>query len=60
MSDIYLTSFCNKPHCLKTGKPVDHQCYILPVQALKLEKYDDIDGAYDILASTKLEPHNGI
>lgn len=36
--DVYCTTFCNMGHDLKTGKPVDHECYILNPLELAKEK----------------------
>lgn len=35
--DFYVTSFCNFPHRLSTGRPIEHECYILNPDALVLE-----------------------
>jgi hypothetical protein len=37
VSDIYCTTFCNFAHDLKTGRPVGHECYILPPKDLRRE-----------------------
>jgi hypothetical protein len=37
MGDFYVTSFCNFAHRLKDGKPIEHECYIIPPRLLKLE-----------------------
>ena len=37
-NQIYATSFCNQGHYLKTGRPVDHECYILPPAMLEAER----------------------
>jgi hypothetical protein len=34
---VYCTSFCNKGHNLKTGRPVAHECYILDPKKLRAE-----------------------
>lgn len=52
-SDIYCTSFCNKGHRLKTGRPVDHECYILPPAALKAEREGNDDEALRLLSSMR-------
>lgn len=40
----YLTSFCNKPHRLKDGKPIGHECYVLHPKSLEMERKGDISG----------------
>jgi hypothetical protein len=45
-NDFYVTSFCNFPHRLKDGKPIRHECYIIPPKLLRAEmdlrNFDDI------------------
>jgi hypothetical protein len=58
---IYCTSYCNQGHRLSDGKPVDHECIILPPKALQAERDGDYEGAIDILAdASPLKPHRGI
>lgn len=35
---VYTTSFCNQPHDLKTGKPIEHECYVIPPNILRAER----------------------
>lgn len=35
--DVYCTSFCNFGHSTKTGRPIGHECYIIPPSMLKIE-----------------------
>jgi hypothetical protein len=49
---IFTTSFCNFGHDLRTGRPVDHECYVLPPAALEAERRGDTDRASEILASS--------
>ena len=46
---IYCTTFCNFGHVVETGRPVGHECYILPPAALRAERDGDIHKALDIL-----------
>jgi hypothetical protein len=34
---VYCTSFCNFGHVVETGRPVGHECHILPPAALRAE-----------------------
>jgi hypothetical protein len=34
---VYCTSFCNQGHSLKTGRPIGHECYIIPPRLLRME-----------------------
>jgi len=51
--NIYCTSYCNKGHDMKTGRPVDHECYILPPKALKAEYDGDISTAIELIEQAK-------
>jgi len=37
---IYCTSFCNFGHYLDTGRPIGHECYIIPPRFLQMERED--------------------
>lgn len=46
MSDlIYCTSFCNYGHAIATGRPVGHECYVIPPKLLIAERDDAADVA---------------
>lgn len=36
--DFYVTSFCNFPHRMSDGKPIGHECYVIPPRLLKAER----------------------
>lgn len=40
---MYCTSFCNRNHRLTDGKPIDHECYIIPPRLLIAERDDAPD-----------------
>lgn len=44
-TDVYLTSFCNNGHRLSNGHPVNHECWILRPDALRLEREDRVPEA---------------
>jgi hypothetical protein len=57
----YLTTYCNHGHELKTGRPVNHECYILPPAALAAEIAGDIPRAIELLNAAKpLRIHRGV
>ena len=61
MADIYCTSFCNHGHRMSDGKPVAHECYILPTEALHAERDGDNDRAQEILSRWKKRRiHHGV
>ncbi len=39
---VYLTSFCNQGHEIRTGKPVEHECYVLVPAAIRAEMDDKV------------------
>jgi hypothetical protein len=45
---FYVTSFCNFAHSLKTGRPIGHECYILPPKGLQAERDGRIDDAIEL------------
>jgi len=61
MGDIYCTTYCNKGHRLSDGKPVDHECYVLPPKALQAEREGDYEMATVIqVEASPLKPHQGV
>lgn len=58
---VFCTSFCNFGHRLADGKPVGHQCFVLPTEALEAERQGDIDKAYQVLSAWKhRRVHHGL
>lgn len=51
LEDIYVSTYCNFAHRLVDGKPIEHECRVLPVKALRAEINGDIEGAIEILRS---------
>lgn len=47
---FYVTTFCNQAHRLRDGKPINHECYILPVEMLLAEADGRLSEAQDLLA----------
>ena len=59
--DSFVTTYCNKPHRLEDGKPIDHECYILPTAALHAERDGQIARAMIVLAHwKKRRVHKGV
>ncbi len=50
--EIYCTTYCNKGHRVRDGKPVDHECRIIPPKALAAEMAGDYEGAILIMQTT--------
>lgn len=57
---VYLSSYCNHGHRLSDGKPVNHECRIIPPKALELERDGEIEQAIEILDNTAWHNHTGI
>lgn len=61
MSKFYVTTFCNHAHRLEDGKPIEHQCYVMPTEALLAERKGDMARAITILDNwKKRRQHNGV
>ena len=45
---VYRTSFCNFGHNLKTGRPVGHECYIIPPELLRAERELPFEQAIEV------------
>lgn len=59
--EIYCTTYCNHGHRLSDGKPVGHECYVLPTAALHAEKAGRTTQAVEILGQWKKKtPHRGL
>lgn len=57
---IYCTSFCNKAHVVSSGKPVGHQCYVLPPSAIRAEMSGSTGEANAIISTAGLPVHRGV
>ena len=61
MTAIYVTTYCNHARRLSDGKPIRHECHVLPPKALELERTDDFDGAIrEIQAAKPLRVCRGV
>lgn len=58
--NTYLTSYCNHVHCLSNGAPIDHECFMLPVEALEAERRGDCVEASNIISDSTLHRHAGM
>jgi hypothetical protein len=58
---FFCTSFCNHSHSTISGKPLGHECYVLPPHALRAERAGDIEEALRLMsASRPLRVHPGV
>ena len=61
MNGVYCTSYCNQGHRLSDGKPVGHECYVLPPEALRAECWGDTGKALEVLAGwVQRRSHRGV
>lgn len=49
----YVTTFCNFPHRLRDGRPIGHECYVIPPAALRAEVAGNIALACDLIQTGK-------
>lgn len=49
----YVTTYCNKLHNVKTGRPIRHDCNTIPPAALRAEIDDDFPRAIEIMRRKK-------
>ena len=59
MTIFYVTSFCNFPHNAKTGRPMAHECYIIPPKALAIEMNEGAEVALKSKEWTKFYQNKG-
>jgi hypothetical protein len=50
---IYHTSYCNHGHRLSDGRPINHECYVLPPKALEAERAGDCKRAIQLIEAAK-------
>jgi hypothetical protein len=54
------TSYCNHPHDLSTGRPIGHECYVLPPKALVAERAGNVELSIELIHQAKpLKHHMG-
>lgn len=51
--NFYVSTYCNHPHNIKTGKPIRHECRIIPPAALRAEMAGDYETAVEIMQGKK-------
>lgn len=53
MSDIYTSTYCNFGHDVKTGKPIGHECVVIPPKALAAEIAGNYDRAIELMEAAR-------
>lgn len=46
---FYVSTYCNFAHRVSDGKPIQHECRIIPVRALRMEILGNIPRAIEIM-----------
>ena len=49
-TQVYCSTYCNQGHDLKTGRPVNHECRVIPPKALQAERDGDFETAIALMA----------
>jgi hypothetical protein len=57
---FYCTTYCNRAHDIATGKPIGHECRVIPPAALKAEMEDRIPEAIAIMQAKPMRIHRGL
>jgi len=50
---VYASTYCNKGHSMKTGRPIKHECRVIPPAALRAERDGDFATAIAIMQGRK-------
>ena len=53
-TDFYVTTYCNFAHRVEDGKPIQHECRIIPPEALRAEMKGDVQHAIEILKAAPI------
>lgn len=56
----FVTSFCNFPHRLSDGKPINHECFVLDPKGLAAERAGDFMQAGALMCGVKRAVHRGL
>lgn len=57
--EIYCSTYCNFGHRMKDGRPVEHECRVIPPAALRAERAGDYDKAIEIMGKGTPRHHFG-
>ena len=58
---VYCTTYCNHGHRTSDGKPVGHECHVLPPKAIQAEREGDYEHAIELIQAAKpLRVHRGV
>lgn len=58
---IYLTTYCNRWHEIERGRPIGHECHVLPPAAIRAEMRGEFEEAIGKIERAKpLRTHGGV
>lgn len=60
MSESYVTTYCNFPHRMRDGKPINHECRVIPLKVLRLETEDKISEAIEVMKRSPMRMCMGV
>lgn len=61
MSERIVTTFCNHPHRMSDGKPIGHECFVLPTAMLVAERAGKHEQALVVMGQwKKRKAHKGL
>jgi hypothetical protein len=52
---FYVTTYCNFAHRLCDGEPIEHECHVIPPEALQAEMDGDYDRAIEIMSGKPMK-----
>lgn len=56
----YVSSYCNFPHRVSDGRPIEHECRIIPPLALWAERDGDYEAARLLIAASPVRIRHGV
>lgn len=60
-SAVYVTTYCNHAHRMVDGKPIAHECFVLPTAMLVAEREGNHERALEVIGQWKRRKvHNGL
>lgn len=53
MNKYFCASYCNHPHHKGSGYPLNHECHILPPEAIEMEFMGEYERAAELIQAAK-------
>lgn len=58
--EIYCSTYCNHGHRLSDGKPIEHECLVIPPKALEAGKVGNFCLAVELIEQSKTKIVKGV